>query len=344
MPTAFPNIKQWPSPEGYWPEVQRRGKWLMMSDTGCATAFIDLTRRSPKAKPNHSEYVNSFDILPDGRIVVSSMLTKPPRKYAIRIHPADWPTKPTAGVLEEYPNPSDMLLAKVWSVSGCIIAFDFRIERSNPVGTHQVYFLDRGKFVAAPGLPTVTSFGRDPFDYQVHTNGKVTLPTGEEILIWDGDGYTWNGKRFELSWKLGVKEPGGIEGWMSVPWGADGFFYLSERQVTYVRRGKRPVRVHPDAGSVTFLSPGPEDSIILCMFKNAKRHIARVWFPADGTYIPLFRVQLGWRPSTLGGDPLYWNKTAKHIHISPLTTFPDSDLLGLKRIKPPGKGYQIPKG
>lgn len=342
MPAAFPNIKRWPSPEGHWSEVRQRGKWLMMSDPGRATAFIDLARRSPKAKPNYSEYVNSFDILPDGRVVVSSMLTKPPRKYAIRIYPADWPTKPTAGVLEEYPNPSDMRLAKVWSVSGRVIAIDFLLERRNPVSTHQAFLLDCGKFVAAPGLPTVTSFGRDPFDYQVHSNGKATLPTGEEILIWDGDGYSWNGKRFELSWKLGVKKPDGIEGWTSIPWG-DGFFYLSEWQVMYVRRGKRPVRVQPDAGNVAFLSPGPVDSVILCMFKNTKRHIARVWFPVDGTYIPLVRAQLGWSPSALGGA-LHWNKTSKNIHISPLTTFPDSDLLGLKRIKPSGKGYLIPKG
>src|SRR5262249_23529683 len=103
-------------------------------------------------------------------------------------------------------------------------------------------------------------------------------------------------------------------GWTSVPWGQDGFFYLSSWKVMYARRGERPVRVLPDAASAYVLSPGPDDSVIVCLARDPKRHIARVWFPADGTYIPLFRAHIGYRPSW-SGPALYWSAATGHTHL-----------------------------
>ena len=314
----------------------------MFGDTRRATGFVDLSRWPPEPVVNRTEYAVSFDVLPDGRVVVCSMPTRPAGEYAIRIHPADWPANLGAGTLEEHPSPGGMTTAEVWCVSGRVVAFDWLIEKGKPPGTHRAYLLDRGKFVPAPGLPPVTAFGPDTFGHQVHTNGKVTLATGEEVLLWDGDGYSWGRNQFELTWKLGSKEPGGIDGWTSVPWGEDGFFYLSGRKLTHARRGQRPTRLHPDLDNVFSLSPAPEDSVILCMGQNAKRHVARVWFPSEGTYIPIFRGNLRWGPSATGGS-LYWSADTRHVHISPLWTFPDADLLGLDRVRPRGKGYLVPK-
>ena len=185
------------------------------------------------------------------------MRTRPEGEYAVRVHPADWPTNPSAGVLEEHPLPGGQTLAEVWCVSGPGVCFDTRNPRGNPPDTHRAYLLDCGKFVAAPGLPPVTDFGKDRFDHQRHMNGKVTLATGDEVLVWDGAGYEWDGARFVRRWELEAREPGGIDGWVSVPWGADGFFYLSDRKLMYARRGRGPVSVHPDAENILHLSAGP---------------------------------------------------------------------------------------
>jgi hypothetical protein len=314
----------------------------MFGDIRSATGFVDLTQWPPAPVANYAEYAISFDVLPDGRVVVCSMLPGPKIEYSVRIHPADWPMNPTSGPFEEHPLPGGLTLAEVYAVSGRVVAFDTLLEKRNPAATHCAYLLDRGGFIPAPGLKPVTSFGADSYGHQIHPNGKVTLASGEEILVWDGDGYEWTGTRFERRWELGAA--GRVaHGWTSVAWGADGFFYLSERGVMYARRGHAPVGVLPDAGVPFFLSPGPADSVIVCLVRDRKRHVARVWFPAEGTYAPLFRGHLGWSVSVSSG-PLWWSEATGHVHMSPVWTFPGAGLLALDRVKPRGKGYVVPKG
>jgi hypothetical protein len=343
VPEVLSGIKNWSSPGEYFSplDIYRRGRWLMFGDLHETTAFIDLDAWPPSAVVNRSEYAVAFDVLPDGRLVVCSMPAQPgidydDRKidYAVRIHPADWPTNPAAGPAEVYPNPGGLTSVTVWAIADRVVAFGQLIQAHHPV--HTAFLLKGRRFVPAPGLPPVSAFGR--LDAQVHANGKVVLGTGETIFIWDGDGYEWSGKTFERRWELGAK---GVDlvGQLGVPWGRDGFFYLSDRRPMYARRGKRPVRVLPDAENIMALSPGPEDSVILRNGRNAKSYVAQVWFPADGTYIPLRRGHFGYDPGEL-----HWSATTRHIHFGPLrATVPDSSVLALKRVKPRDAGYQVPR-
>ena len=349
MPRAFPGIRHWPAPKGEWwsTNARRRGQWVMFGDTRRATAILNLNRWPPKAVGNRGEFVVSFDTLPDGRFVVCSMLTRPAGEYAIRIHPPAWVINPAAapaidpvaGTTEVYPSPGGLTMVEVWAISGRVVAYDTLIRRDEPPASRRAYLLDRGGFVEAPGLPPVTKFGQ--YGHQAHANGKVILATGEEVLIWDGNGYEWTGKAFERRWELAAKEPE-MGGQIGVPWGRDGFFFLSNRRVMHARRGKRPVRVHTDAENVYLMSPGPQDSVILCQGRNDKSFVARFWFPEDGTYTPLLRSHLGWGSSGAPPD-LYWSAATGHTHFTPLYTLPDADLLALMRVKPRGKGYQVPK-
>jgi hypothetical protein len=315
---------------------------MMSGDTRRATGFLDLEAWPPKQAVNRAEYAVSFDNLPDGRVVVCSMLTNPPGEYAVRIHPADWPLDPDAGPAEVYPLPGGLTLAEVWVVSGRVVTFGTLIKKSDPPGARRAYLLAGGKFVPAPGLPPVGAFTRDSFGHQLHTNGKVTLADGEEILVWDGAGYRWTGKRFVPCWPLGAKEPGGIDEWVSVPWGRAGLFYVSGWKLVYARRGEKPVRVQPDAGDVLHICAGPEDSVILSLIRNTKRHVARVWYPAEGTYVPLMRGHLDWKTWVTSGR-LDWSAATGRVYVSPWHTFPESDLLELKPVQPRGKGYLVPK-
>lgn len=311
----------------------------MFGENRRATAFVDLGRWPPKAVPNRTEFVVSFDTFPDGRFAVCSMLTKPQGEYAVRIHPAEWAADPTAGPTEVYPLPGSLTTADVRIIAGRVVVWDALIQRERSPDQHRAYLLTRGRFAEAPGLSRVSKF--DKYGHQRHANGKIALSRDEEILLWDGHGYEWTDKKFERRWELGAKEPE-LGGQGGVPWGRDGFFYLSSRRVMYARRGRRPVRVQPDAENVTSLFPGPQDSVILCHGQNANSFVARVWFPEEGSYTPLLRGHLGWNRSGASPD-LYWSAATQHTHFTPLHTFPDSDVLALKRVKPRGKGYQVLK-
>src|SRR5438067_1973777 len=96
MPTPFPALEDWRLPYTSF-SGQQRGRWLMYGDTRRATVFIDLQQWPPNPITHAAEYVTSFDLLPDGSVVVCSMRTDPASEYAIRIHPPVWPADPMAG-------------------------------------------------------------------------------------------------------------------------------------------------------------------------------------------------------------------------------------------------------
>jgi hypothetical protein len=231
----------------------------------------------------------------------------------------------------------------VYAVGDRIVVFDWLIQRDQPPESRRAYSLRTGRFRPAPGLPAVQKFGRGYSGHQTHANGKVTLANGSGVLIWDGNGYELKRGRFQQTWQLSAKTSMGLGAWTAVPWGEDGFFYLSEWKVRYARRGARPVAVMPDAGGVMSLSPGPEHSIIASLGRDRRGHAARVWFPEDGSYIPITRKELGLAPH-FSPHEMYWSATTRHVYIKMghLYTFPDSDLLALKRVRPRGAGHKLP--
>jgi hypothetical protein len=313
---------------------------LEYSETRRSCLFIDLDAWPPNPNLIDDEYVTSFDLLPDARFVVCSMLTKPASEYAVRIHPPGWPSVPTAGPPEVVAVPDGVDLAEVVTVQDQVVAFRSLVKRDAPPESWRAYRLQDSELHPVPELPEVQSFGADQYGHQSHDNGKVTLTDGTDLLIWDGNGYQLQRGRFERTWELAAKHSVGLGGWTAVPWGDDGLIYLSDRRVMYARRGCDPAPVMPDADNVMFLSPGPEDSVIASHGKNRKSLAARVWFPADGSYIPVTRKELGVAPHFRPAE-LYWSAVTRQVYTTygGLLKFPDSDLLALKRVRPRGGGY-----
>jgi hypothetical protein len=192
-------------------------------------------------------------------------------------------------------------------------------------------------------LPEVQTFRPGRLAHQVYDQGKVTLADGTELLIWDGHGYELRRGQFERTWELGARHSTGLGEWTSGPWG-EGFFYLSDRRVMYARRDAPPLPVMEDADNVMYLSPGPENSVIASHGKNRKSLASRVWFPEDGTYIPVTRKHLGIAQHSIAYE-LYWSAATRHVYTKygALWTFPDSDLLALKRVQPKAGGYRVPR-
>jgi hypothetical protein len=340
-PAQFPNICRWQLPYTSF-DGMRRGRWLMYSDTRRSTVFIDLDVWPPNPLATDAEYVSSFDVLPDGRMIVCSMLTKPEAEYAVRVHLPAWPTELTSAPSEVSPTPIPGRNCEVCVVGDRVIAFDPLIERSSPPETKRAYSLEDGRFRSVSELPEVRTFDRGSFAHQTRDNGKVTLADGTDVLIWDGNGYESQKGAFERTWKLAARSSALLGGWTAAPWGEDGFLYLSNRRVQYAQRGASPVPVMLDADNVMYLCSGPEGSIIASHGKNRKALAARVWFPAEGTYIPVARKQLGIAPHCRP-DELYWSAATRHVYskFGGLLTFPESDLLALKRVRPRGGGYKL---
>jgi hypothetical protein len=262
-----------------------------------------------------------------------------------RVHPPGWPAEPVTEPPDVIPAPLPGATFEVYTIGDQVIAFDSLIERDDPPEAKRAYAMKAGRFWPASELPEVRTFGPGALGHQRYANGKVTLADGTAVLIWDGDGYELKQGGLQQTWQLAAQNSVGLGGWTAVSWGLDGFFYLSDRRVMYARRGDAPVPVLPDADNVMFLSPGPEDSVIASHGRNRKALAARVWFPADGSYIPVTRKDLGIAPH-FSPDELYWSTATRHVYtkFGALVTFPDSGLLERKRVRPRGAGYTVSPG
>lgn len=341
MPEALSGLKSWPAGSRYWSPLGNlvRGRFHMLGDTRRATAFVDTTKLPLAPVVHENVYVLAFDELPDGRFVACAMPTNPQGQYGVHFYAAGWPANATAEPLSVLPCPGGIGMVNVWSIAGQVVAHERLIDGKQPPATHFAYLLDGDTWREAPGLPPVKQFLKGSLKHQVHGNGKVALGDGTDVFIWDGDGYEWDGARFEKRWELAAGSAG-LEGLVTLPWGTESFFYLSKGRVMFARRGKPPVRVLPDVDSAHFLSLGPNDSVFVCIHRDPKSHIVRQWFPEDGSYVPLKRAQIKYGRSALSPD-MYWSAATKLVHVSALYTFPDSSLSDLKRVRPKEKGYVI---
>lgn len=166
---------------------------------------------------------------------------------------------------------------------------------------------DGQTFRHAPGLPPhrvkKSSFGNEWF-----VNDIARLADGTEILIWDGQGYEWDGKKFHLTFPLGLTDA--YDDCSAIPAGEDGFYYLHKRRLFEVHRGQKPVRHGPKWSNILAMQPGPEGGLLLREGGNDHADLGKLYFPEDKTFIHL-ELEL------LGDQDLYtllcWSQGAKRI-------------------------------
>ena len=342
MSAPLPGLAEWPlapSPYYFSFEGHRRGRWLMYGQTRRAMVFIDLAAWPPAPILITDEFAISFDVLPDGRLILCSMVTEPEASaYRLRLHAAGWPERsdgPTLAVCE-----ADFT-GEVLAFGDTVLAVPW-IGKELPEAQRRPHLLQDRQLVPVDELSQATRFDKSGW-YELDS-GKVTLDSGVEVLVWDGVGYERHGGRFRPAWDLGLLGSSHIS-WTAAPWGEDGFFYLSDRRVWYARRGQPPRPVLPDADNVMFLHPGPDDSVLLSHGRNKKHLEARLWFPLDGVYTPIERGALGVTGRGLGAGELYWSEVTRHIYFrcGSLRTVPEAELLSLKRVRPRGGENVVPK-
>lgn len=141
--------------------------------------------------------------------------------------------------------------------------------------------------------------------------GVARLAGGSEVLVWDGDGYEWDGGRFRRTFPLGLTN--GYQNLSAVPAGDDGFYFLAEAGLFEVRRGREPVRHAPRWTNVMALMPGPGGGLLVKEGDNPDGDIGKLYFPADRTFIHV-------EPELLGDQDLYdflcWSRAADRIVAS----------------------------
>jgi hypothetical protein len=326
-----PNLQQWPLPLHWGSGRERCGDWLFCPETRGPTTAIDLAAWPPRTVYLPDEFICSASLLPDGRWVVCSWAFSEGTSLQVRYHkPGDpgrrgpaldlaWEGRPYSpfGV---YVVGHRVLLVSPW-------------ERDQP----------EGKPCELRGTGLVLREELPPAKYDDGFHGRhpgVLQRGGRTIFFWEGDGYEEKGGRYELTWPLRYRTS--HLHWTSVPWG-DGFFYLSDRRIMYARPGRCPQRCLPDADNSMYLHPGPPGSVLVYHGMNAKSLAARLWFPAEGSYVPIKGKDLGCK-GRLRPDPLYWSEKTRHFYFlhGGLWTVPQGELLNWKHVRPKDPGPLFP--
>jgi hypothetical protein len=115
--------------------------------------------------------------------------------------------------------------------------------------------------------------------------GVVHLADGCDALLWDGAGYEQKGARFEMTFSMGARASS--VAWSTVPAGADGFFYLSNRCLFEIHRHSQPKAHGEEWTNIMFIRPGPAGGILLQEGDNPDGDVAKLYFPGDGEFIHL---------------------------------------------------------
>jgi hypothetical protein len=180
----------------------------------------------------------------------------------------------------------------------------------------------------APGLPP-HRVRKGKIGNEWIVRGVARLAGGTEVLVWEGEGYEWDGSRFQQTFPLGLTDP--YDDLSAVPAGEDGVFFISARKLFEVHRGEKPIRHGPKWTNVMAALPGPAGGLLLKEGDNPDGDIGKLYFPADKTFIHI-------EPELLGDQDLYnflcWSQGANRIIASDgynLYAVPVETILALPR-------------
>src|SRR5262249_46238147 len=95
-------------------------------------------------------------------------------------------------------------------------------------------------WVPIPGLDAGIA---EPSEYKgflkQKARGTVHLPGGGDVVIWDGNGYEFDGSRFRQTFLLNAE--GQVDELSPVTTDDDSFYYLSHRHLFHVKRESTPL-------------------------------------------------------------------------------------------------------
>ncbi|WP_067548613.1 hypothetical protein [Nocardia crassostreae] len=171
---------------------------------------------------------------------------------------------------------------------------------------------ESGAWEQIPGIAPAAVAKSVLGDAQRPMTGTARLADGDTVLLWDGDGYELDaeGTGFVRTFALAAKSS--HVDFTSVPAGDDGFFYLSDRDLYEAHRGAEPIRHVPAWTNVMAVRPGPQGGLLLKFGGTDSGDVGVLYFPADGTHIPLLPELFDDKDSY---SSLYWSEPADRIVV-----------------------------
>ena len=96
--------------------------------------------------------------------------------------------------------------------------------------------------------------------------GWARTGDGADVLVWDGNGYEWNGARFTKTFPLSLTTTYG--GWTSAPSEGGSFYFALDGHVSRAERGKKATGVATKVRNVQRLAAGPAGSVLFRLGDN----------------------------------------------------------------------------
>ncbi|QEH38275.1 hypothetical protein OJF2_68730 [Aquisphaera giovannonii] len=191
-------------------------------------------------------------------------------------------------------------------------------------------WLEGEAWKSIPGLPAAAARPSSlRGSVQEPVIGTVPLADGGDVIIWDGDGYERRGDAFEKTFAMGARQP--ESNWTCAPAGRDGFFYLSDRRLFEVHRGVGPVAHAKGWKNIMTIGVGPSGSLLLKEGNNDDGDAAKLYFPADGSFIHIDPALFDDREYTA----IHWSPDAGRFLVvgGKFLAVPTSRVLALPRYK-----------
>jgi hypothetical protein len=300
-----PDLEEAPAPAGMHLSLEGAGKDTLVFETSAdrlqmQTVFADVNVWPPRYTVVSGEYPRSAAQSPKGRWVTAATTTFDPKPYYnvfVRDHPKAEPTILQAPALRE------VGVRWVGFLGERVVAVLDKELPKGPDGTvvkgpdgfplgweHELPAIPliekEGELVPIEGLPTASE--RYP------EWGTAHLRDGSEVFLWLGNGYELRNGRFELTFPLAAKfEHDKVS---PAPFGADGFFYLSERRPYSVQRGQKRVAHLLKLSNVMYILPAGEDMYLLKEGLNVLgddegdnelEDLGKLYLPKEDAYIRL---------------------------------------------------------
>ncbi len=171
-------------------------------------------------------------------------------------------------------------------------------------------WLEETDWQPVPGLPDVSATASAlPHSIEKPLIGLVRLANGSDVIVWNGDGYEQRKTRFEKTFSMQARTS--HVDWTYTPSGADGFYYLSDRQLFEVHRNGEPTADAPQWTNIMSLGAGPAGGILLKEGNNQVGDVAKLYFPADRTFAHI-------QPELFDDKDypfVYWSKAADRFIV-----------------------------
>jgi hypothetical protein len=260
--------------------------WLVSGDyRPLATNFWDLSTWPPRLAHTLHEFAPALSRSREGRWLLFSE-TDPqaqPRSFRPRLF-SDLGEKPE-GIFPVVVDGTELSIRAGGFIGDRLLVFRDP-SHSAKVGDRlpPPLWLEGKDWKPVPGLSHAEARPSAlPHSVEAPVVGTVQLSDGDDVVIWDGDGYESRGERFVKTFPMEARKPESC--WTYAPADGDGFFFLSDRCLFEVHRHGKRIAHTRTWTNIMSVRAGPAGGILLKEGKNKDGDVAKLYFPADGTFI-----------------------------------------------------------